>query len=162
MRIYMAGGLFTSAETRFNTHLAHELRKLGHEVHLPQEFEAEFRADGRLDTAAIFKSDVGGIDWCQLVLGNLDGADSDSGTSWEIGYGYAKNKYIMVYRTDIRVGSMDIVNLMLTESANVVLLAPLEIVPELAAKIDFEIKARFMGPNAQPPAQTLSNGGRGR
>src|ERR1700748_982851 len=112
MRIYMAGPLFTTAESVFNTSLAEILRSSGHDVFLPQELD-----QSSADLNAIFRSDVRGIDWAQMVLGNLDGADSDSGTCWEIGYGYAKNKYIIVYRTDFRVGKVDIVNLMMTESA---------------------------------------------
>lgn len=146
MRIYMAGPLFTTAEFEFNKALAHRLRNLGHEVHLPQEFEAQWRFVAgvkTLDTKAIFNSDVGGLNWSQLVLGNLDGADSDSGTSWELGYGYGRGKYIIVYRTDIRIGRDDIVNLMMTESANVVHIAALESVDKLAEAINMEIRLRF-------------------
>lgn len=165
MRIYMAGPLFTTAEFEFNKALAARLRALGHEVHLPQEFEAQWRDVAgvkTLDTKAIFKSDVGGIDWGQLTLGNLDGADSDSGTCWELGYSYAKNKYIIVYRTDIRIGRDDIVNLMMTESANVVHIAGLEGVDKLAEAINMEIVLRFAHPDSQPPAQALVNGGKGK
>jgi nucleoside 2-deoxyribosyltransferase len=142
MRIYMAGPLFTTAEFEFNKALAARLRALGHEVHLPQEFEAQFR-EGKLDTKAIFHSDVDGIDWGQLTLGNLDGADSDSGTCWELGYSYAKGKYIIVYRTDLRIGRDDVVNLMMTESANVVHIAALQDVDKLAEAINMEIRLRF-------------------
>lgn len=145
MRIYMAGPLFSTAEFEFNKALAARLRALGHEVHLPQEFEAQFR-EGKLDTKAIFNSDVGGLDWAQLTLGNLDGADSDSGTCWELGYSYAKGKYIIVYRTDIRIGRDDTVNLMMTESANVVHIAALESVDKLAEAINMEIRLRFERP----------------
>jgi nucleoside 2-deoxyribosyltransferase len=141
MRIYMAGGLFTTAEQNFNTALATALRGLGHEVFLPQESEQDVS-----DLNKIFRSDVAGIDWSQLVLGNLDGADSDSGTCWELGYGYAKNKHTIVYRTDFRIGKTDIVNLMMTESANVVILAPLMTVPVLAERIHQEIQSRFAKP----------------
>jgi nucleoside 2-deoxyribosyltransferase len=140
MRIYMAGGLFTTAEQDFNRALATALRDLGHEVFLPQESEQDVS-----DLNKIFRSDVAGIDWAQLVLGNLDGADSDSGTCWELGYGYAKGKYVVVYRTDFRVGKHDIVNLMMTESANVVLLEPLGAIGVLAERIHKEIVSRFTG-----------------
>jgi len=147
MRIYMAGGLFTTAEINFNKELAKCLRNLGHEVFLPQESEQAARTeDGKLDTRRIFLNDVRGIDWAQLTLGNIDGADSDSGTSWELGYSYAKGKYIIVYRTDIRIGVDDIVNLMLTESANVVHIAALEDVGHLAEAINMEIVLRFARP----------------
>lgn len=138
MRIYMAGPLFTAAEIEFNRHLCEQLRLHGHDVFLPQEID-----QSDTDLGKIFRSDVAGIDWAQLVLGNLDGADSDSGTCWELGYAYAKNKLTVVYRTDFRVGKVDIVNLMMTESANVVILMPFKSVQELAERIDHDIRDRW-------------------
>jgi nucleoside 2-deoxyribosyltransferase len=139
MRIYMAGPLFSTAECEFNKQLAAALRENGHEIFLPQEHEQ--RAD-RPDL--IFKSDKEGIDWCQLVLANLDGPDPDSGTCWELGYGYGTDKYIICYRTDFRLfEGADKVNLMMTESANLTLYVPKMDVQELADRIDFEIRHRF-------------------
>ncbi len=139
MRIYMAGGLFSTAECNFNDELARQLRLHGHEVFLPQEHEQ------RIDRPdLIFKSDKEGIDWCQLVLAGLEGADPDSGTCWELGYGYGTNKAIMCYRTDFRVwDGADKVNLMMTESANLVIYAPKLSIGELAERIDQEIRDRF-------------------
>ncbi len=136
MRIYMAGPLFSTAECDFNTLLAEQLRLRGHEIFLPQEHEQ--RSD-RPDL--IFKSDVAGIDWSDCVLANLDGPDPDSGTCWELGYGF-KNKLIVVYRTDFRLfeGS-DKVNLMMTESADHVIYAPKASVQELAERIDRALRS---------------------
>ncbi len=142
MRIYMAGGLFTTAEINFNRDLAEQLRLNGHEVFLPQDFEAKHREDSVFDPTEIFKSDVSGVDWCQLVLANMDGGDQDSGTCWELGYGYAKNKYIILYRTDLRRGQ-EAINIMMAESANLVIAEPLMPVQMLAERIDNEIRARF-------------------
>ncbi len=139
MRIYLAGPLFSTAECNFNARLADELRARDHEIFLPQEHEQ--RAD-RPDL--IFKSDREGIDWAQLVLANLDGPDPDSGTCWELGYGYGTNKAIMVFRTDFRLhDGADKINLMMTESANAVLILPKVPVAELAERIDSEIRHRF-------------------
>jgi nucleoside 2-deoxyribosyltransferase len=134
----MAGPLFTTAEQDFNRALAKALRDKGHEVFLPQENEQDVA-----DLGKIFRSDVAGVNWAQLVLGNIDGADADSGTCWELGYGYAMGKHIMVYRTDFRVGKHDLVNLMVTESANVVIAEPLIDVDVLAERIHHEIVTRF-------------------
>jgi nucleoside 2-deoxyribosyltransferase len=135
----MAGPLFSTAECKFNTALAEQLRLHRHEVFLPQEHEQ--RSD-RPDL--IFKSDKAGIDWAQLVLANLDGPDPDSGTCWELGYGYGTNKAIIVYRTDFRLfEGKDKVNLMMTESANVALYVPKMGVDELADLIDSHIRNRF-------------------
>lgn len=120
MKIYMAGPLFSTAECSFNETLANFLRAEGHEVFLPQDQEQ--RVD-RPDL--IFKSDVKGIDWAELVLANLDGSDPDSGTCWELGYGYATSKWLIVYRTDFRLfDGADQINLMMTESAHRVIVMP--------------------------------------
>lgn len=99
MRIYLAGPLFTRAERTFNTDLAVMLRQSGHEVWVPQDNEPrEFSAE------AIFAKDVEGVDWCDVIVANMDGSDPDSGTAWECGYGYAKGKPIVCFRTDFRGG----------------------------------------------------------
>jgi len=135
MKIYMAGPLFSTAEITFNRCLAEALRRFGHEVFLPQEHEQ--RAD-RPDL--IFASDVAGIDWADMVLANLDGADPDSGTCWELGYGYAKAKLILNYRTDFRLfEGADKINLMMTESASDTIYAAGLTVPELAVEINHAI-----------------------
>lgn len=132
MKLYMAGALFSTAECSFNTKLAEQLRLRRHEVFLPQEHEQ--RSD-RPDL--IFESDVAGIDWADCVLANLDGPDPDSGTCWELGYGYGTNKAIICYRTDFRLfEGVDKVNLMMTESADHVIYAPKLGVLELAERID--------------------------
>jgi nucleoside 2-deoxyribosyltransferase len=144
MKIYLAGPLFSAAERDFNVRLAALLRQMGHDVWLPQESEQESMTPNE-----IFKKDVAGIDWAEAVVANMDGADPDSGTSWECGYAYGK-KSVVVFRTDFRVGyemrrdwavavpqaEMAPYNLMLTESANVRLDVPRESVEEVARKID--------------------------
>ena len=124
MRIYFAAPLFNAAERDWNATLAAALRGAGHEVFLPQEQEP-----GR-DAAGIFAGDVGGIDWADALVAIVDGADPDSGTSWEVGYAYLKKPIVLV-RTDMRrtgSGGWDY-NAMLTESATVrvdALAAPIE------------------------------------
>jgi nucleoside 2-deoxyribosyltransferase len=86
--------------------------------------------------AAIFASDVRGLDWAEAIVACLDGPDPDSGTCWELGYAYAMKKLSIVYRTDFRLfeGS-DKINLMMTESADHVIIMPTADVAELAAEI---------------------------
>jgi nucleoside 2-deoxyribosyltransferase len=131
MKIYMAGPLFSTAELAFNAALARELRGRGHEVFLPQEHEQ------RKDLArAIFESDVRGLDWAEVVVACLDGPDPDSGTCWELGYTYGKNKPQVVYRTDFRLfEGTDAINLMMSESADHVIIMPMADVPDLASEI---------------------------
>jgi nucleoside 2-deoxyribosyltransferase len=131
MKIYMAGPLFSTAELAFNRELAALLRARGHEIFLPQEHEQ------RKDLPrAIFESDVKGLDWADAVVACLDGPDPDSGTCWELGYAYARKKLSIVYRTDFRLfeGS-DSVNLMMTESADHVIIMPTAAIADLAAAI---------------------------
>jgi nucleoside 2-deoxyribosyltransferase len=131
MKIYMAGPLFSTAELAFNAELAKELRGRGHEVFLPQEHEQ------RKDLpAAIFESDVRGLDWAEVVVACLDGPDPDSGTCWELGYAYAKGKPSIVYRTDFRLfEGTDPINLMMTESADHLIIMKMARVADLAAEI---------------------------
>jgi nucleoside 2-deoxyribosyltransferase len=151
MRIYAAGPLFSTAECNFNTLLANELRLYRHEVFLPQEHEQ--RSD-RPDM--IFQSDVAGIEWAECILANLDGPDPDSGTCWELGYGYATRKLIVVYRTDFRLfEGADKVNLMMTESAHHVIYAPKTSVQELAERLDRRLRASAV----QPPMAADQFGG---
>jgi nucleoside 2-deoxyribosyltransferase len=91
---------------------------------------------------AIFLKDVEGVDWSEVVVGNMDGPDPDSGTCWECGYGY-KRKRIIVFRSDFRQADeagLCPFNLMLTESADEVLLLPFRGVYEIAEAIDGAIK----------------------
>ncbi|MBV9560940.1 MAG: nucleoside 2-deoxyribosyltransferase [Bradyrhizobium sp.] len=141
MKIYMAGPLFSTAELAFNRRLASLLREKGHDVFLPQEHEQ------RKDMpAAIFASDVRGLDWAEAVVACLDGADPDSGTCWELGYAYAMKKLSIVYRTDFRLfeGS-DKINLMMTESADHVIIMPTADIAELAAEIARRLDGRSEG-----------------
>jgi nucleoside 2-deoxyribosyltransferase len=135
----MAGPLFSTAETSFNVQLAGHLRRLGHEIFLPQEHEQDIKNPG-----AIFRSDREGILWAEMVLANLDGPDPDSGTCWELGFGYAKGKNLVVYRTDFRLfEGADKINLMMTESADIVIIAPMMDTIKLAETIDAQIAARW-------------------
>ncbi len=131
MKIYMAGPLFSTAELAFNRELAGLFRAQGHEVLLPQEHEH------RKDLPrAIFESNVRGLDWAEAVVACLDGADPDSGTCWELGYAYAMKKLAIVYRTDFRLfEGTDQINLMMTESADHVIIMPMAAVADLAAEI---------------------------
>lgn len=115
MRLYFAGPLFTTPERDWNAEVVAALRAAEHEVFLPQEKEPG------LDAAGIFATDVGGIDWADALLAIMDGADPDSGTSWEVGYAYGSKKPIVLARTDFRVlaGEAAGYNAMLAQSATI-------------------------------------------
>lgn len=114
MRIYFAAPLFTTGERHFNAALGALLRSGGHEVFMPQDQESDAQ-----DPPRIFRTDVGGLDWSNVVVGIVDGGDPDSGTSWEIGYAYATGRPIVLLRTDFRTWDDKGApyNIMLSESA---------------------------------------------
>jgi nucleoside 2-deoxyribosyltransferase len=143
MKIYLAGPLFSAAERSFNSELTRRLRRKGHEVWLPQEFE-----ELTMTSRQIFSKDVEGIDWAEVLVANMDGADPDSGTCWECGYAYRKIP-VVLFRTDFRAGcrlGIEIpaaeaaneapYNLMLTEAATTRLDLPFATLDHVAQSID--------------------------
>jgi len=136
MKIYLAGPLFTAAEQEFNRRLGDLLEGAEHEVWLPQEHEPRERS-----AKAIFETDVAGLNQAQVLVANMDGPDPDSGTCWECGHAYGK-KPIILFRTDFREAG-DVpgspFSLMLSASADKVILAPLASVEELAGQILSEL-----------------------
>lgn len=137
MRIYLAGPLFTTPERAFNAQVATRLRAAGHEVFVPQENPAS-EPTGR----AIFLKDLAGLDWAEGIVAIMDGADPDSGTCWECGYAYARNKPVVLFRSDIR-GSGDAAdipyNAMLIGAADARVELRLGTVDEAAAAILAEL-----------------------
>jgi nucleoside 2-deoxyribosyltransferase len=99
VKLYLAGPLFTFGDIEQNLQLAEELREFGYECFLPQEQETNVRP---VSAEAIFNTDVAGVDWCDVIVACMDGPDPDSGTCWELGYGHAKGKPSVLYRTDFR------------------------------------------------------------
>lgn len=138
MKIYWAGPLFTTAERIFNVKMRDYLEELGHQVWLPQEKEPRDKT-----AYSIFKMDVEGIDWADMVVAVMDGPDPDSGTSWECGYAYKAGKKVINVRTDFR-NSGDIedarINLMLHASANININLPFKSMAELSIMVDKAIK----------------------
>jgi nucleoside 2-deoxyribosyltransferase len=120
-KIYLAAPLFSEAEQEFNKKLETALEDLGFSVFVPQEDSNDTEAAREdMDSSNIFQLNVEAIDACDILVAVLDGGtDVDSGTAWEIGYAYAKNKTIVGIKTDFRtLGPEGLVNLMIGESAN--------------------------------------------
>src|SRR3954468_19364722 len=97
MKLFLAGPLFNAAEREFNRRLRDLLVAAGHDVWLPQENEPRARG-----AKAIFKKDVEGIDWAQVVVGNMDAPDPDSGTGGECACAHARKNPFIASRTDTR------------------------------------------------------------
>ncbi len=118
-RIYLAAPLFSDAERAFNVMLRDFLAARGYQVYLPQE-TGDGLAGPERDTA-IFESHVAALDTAVCVVAVCDGADTDSGTAWEIGYAVARGTPVIALSTDRRRPEEGRrVNLMIQESAEVV------------------------------------------
>jgi nucleoside 2-deoxyribosyltransferase len=93
------------------------LAKLGHEVVDPflltdqtlvkrvidMPYGPEKRDAWRELNTEIARNNQHAIDTCDALFAVLDGADVDSGTAAEIGYGFAQGKLIVGYRGDFRI-----------------------------------------------------------
>jgi nucleoside 2-deoxyribosyltransferase len=124
MNLYLAGPLFTQAERSWNLRLAALISAAGHSVFLPH---AEIPAIETLDAETIFRLDIDGVRSADAVVAILDGADPDSGTSFECGLAYALGLPIVVVRTDFRAGGdalpgqkLATINLMLAQAATAI------------------------------------------
>jgi nucleoside 2-deoxyribosyltransferase len=141
MNLYLAAPLFTQAERSWNLRLAALLSGVGHAVFLPQ---AEVLAIETLEAEAIFRVDIDGVCSADAIVAVLDGADPDSGTSFECGLAFALGIPIVLVRTDFRAGGdalpgqkLSTVNLMLAQSASAVvnMPSPLASLDELATEV---------------------------
>jgi nucleoside 2-deoxyribosyltransferase len=128
--VYLAAPLFSGAELDFNRMLRDEIKKAGFDVFLPQEDSNNIK-DKKNRQKIIFDKNLAAIDKADILVAVVDGADADSGTSWEIGYAYALGKPVLGLRTDFRtLGIEGTVNLMIERS--VILCSG---VPELLARL---------------------------
>jgi len=126
-RVYLAGPLFTQAEWQWNQELAARLRVLGFDIILPQErCVTMLRGSEEFSPRVLFEANIQGLKDADLVIAILDGADPDSGTSWECGYAYGAGLPIIGVRTDLRTAgdAGECVNLMLTRSCRTIIIVP--------------------------------------
>jgi nucleoside 2-deoxyribosyltransferase len=158
MNLYLAAPLFTQAERSWNLRLAGLLSGAGHPVFLPQ---AEVLAIETLDAETIFQVDIDGVRSADAVVAVLDGADPDSGTSFECGLAFALGTPIVLVRTDFRAGGdalpgqkLATVNLMLAQAASAVvnLTSTLSSLDDLAVEV---LKALESLPGSGPRVERL-------
>jgi nucleoside 2-deoxyribosyltransferase len=117
-KVYLAGPLFSEAEQMYNRALHQDLSRHFFDVYLPQEVGDTSHTREKDEHRAIFAQHVRALDESDIVVAVVDGADADSGTSWEMGYAYARGKPVIALRTDFRrAGHHEMVNLMLEESS---------------------------------------------
>ena len=103
--IYLAGPVFTDAETAWLRRLKSELvNTWGSDVTVIWPFEATPKdSDNR--AAEVLRICREGLDSADILIASLDGPQVDDGTAWEIGYFfYAKggDARIIGIRTDVR------------------------------------------------------------
>ncbi|MDG6256575.1 MAG: nucleoside 2-deoxyribosyltransferase [Methanomicrobiaceae archaeon] len=120
-KVYLAAPLFSEAEQMYNRALQDDLSAHFFEVYLPQEVGDTSHTREKDEHTAIFAQHIAALDEADMVVAVVDGADADSGTSWEMGYAFARRKPVISLRTDFRcAGHHELVNLMLEESSIVV------------------------------------------
>lgn len=103
MKIYLAGSLFNAGERLHNLYLEKYLKALGYEVELPQR-EALKAFDGKVfDVKAIVRAcRDASSDPENILVGNADGPDSDSGMCVEYAFSIVSTGSAVIYRTDFR------------------------------------------------------------
>jgi len=120
-KVYLASPLFSEGERDFNKKLAEILSNYSLCVYLPQDSGDSDSNRAHTKIRYIFENNLKELDLSDMVIAVIDGADTDSGTAWEIGYAYAKGKPVISIRTDFRnVGVHESVNLMLEQSSAIV------------------------------------------
>lgn len=113
-KVYVAGPLFDEGERWFIEKVDALISELGFETFLPHRDNPPKAKD---NVKQIFQNDRQAIDDCDLVVANLNGVTTDDGTAWEIGYAYAKGKYLIGLHTDWRARfEHEVVNLMIETS----------------------------------------------
>lgn len=110
-KVYIAGPLFDEGERWWIESVERLVADLGFETFLPHR---DNPPKDQFNVRTIFENDKRGIDECDLVVANLNGVITDDGTAWELGYAYARGKYLIGLHTDWRQRFPDeVVNLML-------------------------------------------------
>lgn len=116
--VYVAGPLFDEGERWFIEKIDALIRDKGFDTFLPHRDNPPKTSD---NVRLIFDNDKGGIDRCDVVVANLNGIMTDDGTAWEMGYAFAKDKFIIGLFTDWRArfpNANEVVNLMMQCSMN--------------------------------------------
>ena len=106
MIIYLAGGLFNAGERLHNLFLEKYLQELGHMVILPQRRAGSFWDGHQFDIKKLAADCAAcSADRKAIYVGNVDGADADSGTAVEYGIAIAQKGEAVIYRTDFRTAA---------------------------------------------------------
>ena len=98
-KVYIAGKIGTQSEREILEKISKLCEKLGFRTFLPHRDVG--LAQGLKDIKRIFKGDIEiGLKDTDLVVAVLDGLHVGAGTSWELGYAYAKKIPAIGIKTD--------------------------------------------------------------
>lgn len=123
MKVYIAGKLCNESEKEFLEKIASLCEKLGFETFLPHRDVG--LAEGMKDVEKVFKGDIiNGFKDCKLIIADLNGLHVGAGTSWELGYAYAKGIPAIGIKTDESVEDA-------LDSLSAILIYSMEIVDSL-------------------------------
>lgn len=115
-KAYIAGPLFDEGERWWIENVERVVANSGFETFLPHR---DNPPKDKSNVRAIFDNDRLHIDGADVVVANLNGLTTDDGTAWELGYAFARGKYLIGVHTDWRRRFDDeVVNLMLEYSLN--------------------------------------------
>jgi nucleoside 2-deoxyribosyltransferase len=117
--VYLAAPFFNQPELAFTENVAKVLRANFSErilLYVPHQDTGIILTpqSSDEDRTLVFEKNVAELRRAQILILLLD--NEDSGTCWEMGYGYANNLSMIGLWTDVRKGP----NLMLYKSANIV------------------------------------------
>ena len=90
----------------------------------------------------IFQDCLNTIDKAGIIIALLEGPDADSGTCLELGYAYARGKYIIGVRTDFRASEETGLNLMLANVCSTLIVDPAAEFEQLVDAVVQAIKRR--------------------
>jgi nucleoside 2-deoxyribosyltransferase len=116
--VYIAGPLFTPAERTLLEELAGAIEAAGFVTYLPHR-DGGLAAADRRNTRAFYDADIRGLDACGVIIAVLNGADVDSGTAFEIGYGVARGVPVLGLYEDLRVSAPHDFNVMIVNGCRV-------------------------------------------
>jgi len=118
VRVYLAAPLFSQSERLWNRKLAKGLEEAvpGCQVVLPQDFRVAGKFNDRAQFKKLFNHCQEALRSCDVLLAVLDGADADSGVSYEIGCAYTLGKPVVGLRTDYRQQQERGVNFMVSQA----------------------------------------------
>lgn len=104
MKIYLANGLFSMADTAFNALIAEKVRKAFHgvELYLPQENMKINDKNIYADSRMIADGDDAHLKYADYVIAVIDGVEIDAGVACEIGVAATLGKPVFGLYTDVR------------------------------------------------------------